>query len=298
MAVTHRMIEAFRAVVQSGSVTRAAGLLNVSQPSVSRLLADLEARLNLALFERRGARLTATNAALELYDVVERSFVGLERVQDAALQIRNRQSGGLTLATISAFGYTLLPEVLRSFSASPGAPPVRVHIVPSQQALSMLALRRCDLAFASIPPSADIGRQVAAFALKGRVILPEGHRLGQGAEALTPATLAEEPMIAVAAHSLPRAETDRAFAQHGVTPRIAIETLQSFSALQLVRAGLGFAVVDPMTSLMHEKAGGVSRAFLPEVDFSFSAYTWRVADEALWVQRFVDHAQEAVGALS
>lgn len=294
--ITHRMIEAFRAVAQSGSVTRAAGVLNISQPSVSRLLADFEARLGLRLFERRGTRLTATAAALELFDEVERSFLGLERVRDAAVQIRARQSGGLTVAALSALGFSLLPPVLRAFHDA-GAPPVKLHIVPSQVALTMLAMRQCDLAFATIPPSAEIGRQLGSFSLQARVILPAGHRLAVGDEPLTPRDLAAEPMVTLVANSLPRIDIDRAFASQGVLPSVVIETMQAISAAQMVRAGLGFAVVDPMTASAHVAAGGASRPFLPAVDLSFGAYSWRQPDDAGWIERLVGRVAEAVAAV-
>lgn len=295
--ITHRMVQAFRAVLQSGSVTRAAAVLNVSQPSVSRLLADLETRTGLSLFERRGPRLTPTAAGLELYEDVERAFVGLEHVRDAAEQIRSRHSGVLTVAAISAVGYALLPQVLQAFRAEPGAPRLRLHIVPSQQALTMLSLRRCDLAFAVIPPSAEIGRQLHDFPMRGRVILPAGHRLAHGRRPLEPGDLVGEPMVALVTQSLPRIDTDKAFALAGVTPTIVAETMQSYSAAQLVRAGLGFAIVDPMTAGAHEAQGGASRAFAQDVDFSFGAYAWRATHAGDWIERLCAFTAAAVAAL-
>ncbi|MGX9964899.1 LysR substrate-binding domain-containing protein [Roseomonas sp. F4] len=291
------MVEAFRAVMQSGSVTRAAGMLNISQPSVSRLLADLEAGLGLRLFDRRGTRLTATSEGIELHDEVERSFLGLARVIDTAERIRTRHSEVLSVATIPALGNTLLPEVLRGFQALRGAPVVHLHIVPSQQALSMLAQRRCDLAFASIAPAPEIGRQVATFPMRGRVILPAAHRLADASRALTPELLAGEAMVALAAHSVMRVETEQAFARFGVAFHVAIETMQAFSAAQLVQAGFGCAIVDPMTARAHEAAGGVSHAFEPAIDFSFSAYAWRTGDQMGWIERFVASVAAAVASL-
>lgn len=296
--VTHRMVEAFRAVMQSGSVTRAAGMLNISQPSVSRLLSDLEARLGLRLFDRRGTRMTATSEGIELHDEVERSFIGLARVLDTAEQIRTRRSEVLSVATIPALGNTLLPDVLRGFKALSGAPVVHLHIVPSQQALSMLARRQCDIAFASIAPALEIGRQIAAFPMRGRVILPAAHRLAHTGRTLTPEMLSDEPMVALAAHSLMRVETEQAFAQRGVPFRVAIETMQAFSAAQLVQAGFGCAIVDPMTARIHEGLGGASCAFEPAIDFSFGAYAWRMGDQMGWIERFVAAVAAAVASLA
>src|SRR5690625_7672400 len=76
-----RQVEAFRAVMQFGSITAAAQALGVTQPAVSRLIADLEYAISFLLFERRGARLLPTREAIELYGEVERMYYGLDRLE-------------------------------------------------------------------------------------------------------------------------------------------------------------------------------------------------------------------------
>ena len=83
-----RQVEAFRALMQWRTVTRAAQALGISQPAVSRLLADFEAKTAQAFFERRQGRLLSTVEAHALHDEVERAFSGFERVAQAAAQIR------------------------------------------------------------------------------------------------------------------------------------------------------------------------------------------------------------------
>ncbi|HKH26818.1 MAG TPA: LysR family transcriptional regulator, partial [Sphingomicrobium sp.] len=78
--INSRQVEAFRAMMLTGSVTEAAKLMNVTQPAVSRLLRDFQALLKMELFEKRGTGLVPVAAATALYMEVERSFVGLERI--------------------------------------------------------------------------------------------------------------------------------------------------------------------------------------------------------------------------
>lgn len=85
-----RQIEAFRALMQTRTATRAAAALGVSQPAVSRLLADFEAGVGFALFERRNGRLWPTAHAHALHEEVERAFTGFERVIQAAARWRRR----------------------------------------------------------------------------------------------------------------------------------------------------------------------------------------------------------------
>jgi len=109
MRLSHRQIEAFRAIIESGSVTAAADLLFLTQPSVSRLLADLEAELGFALFARIGRSLTPTPEADALYEEVRRSFVGLQEISRVADDIRQYRSGSLKIAAMPALGLQFLP---------------------------------------------------------------------------------------------------------------------------------------------------------------------------------------------
>src|SRR5207253_1806325 len=90
--INSRQVEAFRAMMLTGSVTDAAKLMAVTQPAVSRMLRDFQALLKMELFERRGSGLVPTASATALYMEVERSFVGLERITAAAEEIRGRRT--------------------------------------------------------------------------------------------------------------------------------------------------------------------------------------------------------------
>src|SRR5258708_21111610 len=104
-----RQVEAFRALMQRHTVTRAAQTLHVSQPAVSRLLADFEAGVGFTLFERQQGRLVPTAEARVLYEEVERAFVGLDRISHAAQPIRAMRLGSFRV---------------------PGSPAVALHLRP------------------------------------------------------------------------------------------------------------------------------------------------------------------------
>ena len=102
-----RQVEAFRTVMMRGSMTVAAQEMRTSQPSISRLIAELEASIGLTLFERRAGRIRPTPEGLSFYREVERSFLGLENLAHAARDIRApgrwatvaRRAPGVRLAT-------------------------------------------------------------------------------------------------------------------------------------------------------------------------------------------------------
>src|ERR1700682_6310484 len=113
--INSRQVEAFRAMMMTGSVTDAAKLMAVTQPAVSRLLRDFQALLKTELFERRGSGLVPTASATAPYMEVERAFVGLERITPAAEEIRGRRTGTLRIAALPALSNGYLPRLAGGF---------------------------------------------------------------------------------------------------------------------------------------------------------------------------------------
>ena len=87
-AVNLRHIEIFHAVMTTGNLTEAARMLHTSQPTVSRELARFEKVLGLKLFERTRGRLQPTVQGLRLFEEVQRSWYGLDRIVSAAESLR------------------------------------------------------------------------------------------------------------------------------------------------------------------------------------------------------------------
>ena len=78
-----RQLEAFRATMRSGSITGAAKLLHISQPSVSRLIAELESSLGFQLFTRTGHGLVSSVEARKFQQSVESMFIGMDKLKAA-----------------------------------------------------------------------------------------------------------------------------------------------------------------------------------------------------------------------
>ena len=89
-----RQVEAFKSMIEYGTVDRAADMLHVSQPAMSKLIAHLEADTGLRLFDRMKRRLVPTAHAMRLYEEVGRIFAGVLQVESAVDAIR-RAAGGL-----------------------------------------------------------------------------------------------------------------------------------------------------------------------------------------------------------
>jgi DNA-binding transcriptional LysR family regulator len=143
--ITHRHIEVFRAVMTAGSATGAADLLHSSQPTVSRELARLESLLGYALFERVQGRLRANARALALWDEVQRSWQGLERVVDRAVALGRSDAVQLAVLCLPALAHALLPgAAARLMQVQPHA---RLSVTPQESPLleEWMSAQRFDL---------------------------------------------------------------------------------------------------------------------------------------------------------
>jgi DNA-binding transcriptional LysR family regulator len=151
--LTHRHVEIFRAVMTAGSVTGAAQALFTSQPTISRELSRMESLLRLTLFDRVRGRLLPTVQAYALFEEVQRSYAGLERVADTALRLRQFTEGQLSLACLPAFAHALLPGACARFQAAHPGVSVSVNPVESPLLEERLAARDfAGQAFVSFHP--------------------------------------------------------------------------------------------------------------------------------------------------
>ena len=110
-----KALESFREIMAAGSVTGAAQVLGMSQPAVSRLLAQLEGDLGFRVFDRVKGRLVPTAHALVLYEEVDMAFHGLERVRALAQDIVSINAGHLRVVAPPTFAEGPLVPVIASF---------------------------------------------------------------------------------------------------------------------------------------------------------------------------------------
>lgn len=110
--ITQQQIEIFRTVLAEGSLSAAGRRLNLSQPSISRILADLEARVGFPLFLRRARGMAPTAEAEFFQRAVETTYAALNTLEDAAREIAQRRRGHLSLVVNFALALDLAPRAL------------------------------------------------------------------------------------------------------------------------------------------------------------------------------------------
>lgn len=269
MSITLRHIEVFRAVMTAGSVTAAAALLRTSQPTVSRELARFESLVRVRLFDRVRGRLVPTAPALMLYEEVRRSYVGLERIVDAAASIRQFEQGQLSVICLPTFAQTLLPVACRRFLAD--FPTVQLSITPQESPLleEWLTAQRHDIGITETAAAPPATRQALLFSGDMVCVLPDRHPL-LAKTRLSPQDFAGERFVSLSLLDSYRQQLDDVFDRHGVERRLAIETASAASVCAMVRQGLGLAIVNPLTAMSEAGNGLHLRRFSARIPFTVS----------------------------
>jgi len=292
--VNLRQVEAFRAVMLSGSVTAAAGMMGVTQPAVSRLLRDLQSLLKMPLFEKRGTGLVPTAAATALYAEVERSFSGLDRILAAAEDIRTRRTGMLRIAALPALANGFMPRFAGHFLRNRPNLNFSLFGVISPLVIDWVINLQCDVGFAEAPMAHAGLPTIRLPALPRVAILPDGHHLCSKS-ILRPRDFEGETFISLTSSSNSRHLIDSVFIKHGISRILRVETTLSEIMCGMVSSGLGVSICDPFTAAEFASRGVVSRPFLPHIDFEVAAVfppqrrPSPVAEE--FVEAFAEHVR-------
>lgn len=289
--ITLRHLEAFRAVMLRRSVTAAAESLQVTQPVVTRLLAEFEARIDIRLFDRVKSRLVPTTEATLLLEDVHQSLLGIERIQNASQNVRFRRMLKLDIAAAPALAISFLPSAIAKFSADYPETLVSLRMYSSPIVLDMVQSDRIDVGFVMTSTDHTKFKGLVSLAT-GRwvVALPHGHRLASKVS-LSPPDFVNESQVSLPTMLETRTKLDHLFISHRVQRRVNIETPFSFAAIKLVEAGAGLAIVDPLTACTYQGACVKFVPFKPDVPCEYSMVISSQRSSTLLLKPFVDTAR-------
>jgi DNA-binding transcriptional LysR family regulator len=287
-----RQLEAFRAVILRQSITRAAEMLHITQPAVTRLILDLETEIGFSLFTREKGRLFPTSDALLLYQEVERSFVGVERIAHAAQQIRSLTRGSLNVAAAPALALNLLPEWITDFTRAHEGVTVSLLIHGTRLVGELVASEQCDIGFVTYTAWQPGVRLETLFSADMKCILPKGHRLSRK-RVITPEDLAGEKFISFPREYDTRRIVDDIFAARQIERVMSAECQLSAAIATFVARGAGVSVIDPVsTDYLTE---GVSvHDFAPAIPFEYGVVTSDRQPPSRLTCAFVDFVRERV----
>jgi len=146
-------LQAFVAVATTGSFSRAAGQLCLTQPAVSKRITTLEEQLGTRLFDRIGRRITLTEAGHTLRPRAEHILAEMEDSRRAIANLKQTIAGRLSIGTSHHIGLHRLPPVLRTFSSAHPGVELDLHFMDSEAACRAVEQGELELGIVTLPPN-------------------------------------------------------------------------------------------------------------------------------------------------
>ena len=251
MSLKH--IEAFRVVMQAGSMTEAARRLHTSQPQVSRLVAQLEAIAGFALFTRSGTRLLPSLDGKRFFQDVEKAFAGLQGLEAAAANIRTFGGDRLAVAAMPRIAGGVLSMAVAQFTRDHPGTLVTIHSGAAATVNTWVSGGLCELGLAVLYGDDVPGMRVETLLrMDCACVLPRGHQLAPQRQ-VQASDLDGEPFVSFPLGSGPRERIDQVLAAAGVRPSTVLESDLGASVCSLVALGLGVSVINPLAALDEQR---------------------------------------------
>lgn len=263
--ISLRQIEAFKTMVETESVTAAARSMHVSQPSVSRLLRDLEYNVGFSLFERQRGRLLVTPEAMLLYEEVQKYFQNLQKVAHSAADIRALARGQLRLGSYIALSVTITPKIIKQFTELHPDIFISSTTAQSRQIVDLISSRFADLGIIDPVAITNMIRIERRLQFRCVCAIPAGHPLADK-QNITTAQLAAHKVIGLEKDFLAR-QPNGAKLYETLAPHLRIQMHQSISACALVAEGVGVAIIDPFTAMFCAPLGIEIRRLAVQIPF-------------------------------
>lgn len=269
-----KQLEAFQAIMLSGSTTGAAERMGLSQPAISRLLAQLEEDLALRLFVREKGRLSPT---AEAHALLHDAQVLMDSAQCFRRHAEQLRLGGfkrrlLKVAVPSTLATTLMPVLAKRFMQA--HPDVVLEVLSGSYNDTERALlsRDADIGLVRLPMEMQGLSTRASLDSEAVCIMPRGHALESLAE-VSPTDLIDVSLILLGRQRQIRHDIDMAFRQRRVQPRVALEVHSINEACAHVAQGLGVSIVNALLAQHCPYKAITSRPFRPRISYQLGIAT-------------------------
>ncbi len=256
-------LNAFIAVAEAGSFSDAAERLHLTQPAVSKRIANLEQQLQVRLFDRLGREVSLTEAGRALLPRAYQILNGLDDTRRALSNLNGEISGRLTLATSHHIGLHRLPPLLRAFTRRYPQVALDIQFLDSEVAYDEVLHGRAELAVITLAPQTQAPIEAVPVwdDPLDFVAAPEHPLARNGAVSL--ADVARHPAVFPGGNTFTHHIVQRLFEDQGLRPNIAMSTNYLETIKMMVSIGLAWSVL-PRTMLDEQ----VSRLPLPDIQLS------------------------------
>jgi DNA-binding transcriptional LysR family regulator len=251
-----RQMEAMRAVVRIGTTKDAAPHILLTQSAVSKLISQLEDELNVKLFSRQGGQMILTPEGRMIFEDVDRVLNIVDEMREKSRDTGALRAGKLRIGAMPALGHGLLPQALSALRER--YPNVTTVIEEQGRARieEQVLSGYYDLGLVTLPVQSERLTITGLGTVQAVCVLPPDHRLTKK-KVIDVADLAGEHVISVDPETLLRHKTDTVFGEARVRRKLSVQTQSTLLACQLVRSGIGIAIVHPL----------IAKASMPAIEY-------------------------------
>lgn len=242
MTNNYELYKVFYWAAKTGSLTKAAKALYLTQPSVSHAIKQLEERFGLSLFTRTAKGVTLTQEGMVLYSYIEQSQILITLAEEKMAALKNLDSGELRIGgSDSLFKHYLLPYLEQFHRRYPG---VKLHLNhgTTPEIISFLKEGRIDLGVVRMP-IVDSQLEVRESIELQDCFVAGAHFAGLKGAVLTLEQLLKHPIILFSRNSRARMAITELFQSYGHKLRPEIEVGSVELLIELARKGLGISYV-------------------------------------------------------
>ncbi len=260
--VTLRQMRAFVAAAQAGSVTRAAQHLHLTPSALSMLIRSLEAELAVRLFDRLSRRIELTEAGRELLPALEGVFQNLDAAFDQVRRLTEHRRGRLAVATSPLLAAELMPRLIATFQSQFPAISVVLMDLAVDAIAEAVRAGRADVGICTADAETP-GLEMATLHQDQMMLACPANHLLATRRAVRWSEIVTEPLLLMRSGTGLRTLTDRSFAALGAAIEPVHEVAHVATAIGLVEAGLGLAIL-PSYALGTARSRGVVAVPLTE----------------------------------
>ena len=291
-----RQIEAFKAVIEHGTVSRAAQALFVSQPAVSKLLTHLEEETGLALFERVRGKLAPTGYGVRLYEEVDRIFSGLQQVEQAVESIRRDEQRHLRIGVQPALSVSFIRRVTMGFLETHKDVRLTIETRSSRFVAEWLMTRKIDVGLIGSQVDSPFVDREVLFRSPLVCAFHPNHPLANK-RVIRPRDLDGVPYIGFGTTTQTHELVAGAFKDAGAHLNVVLETSTAPTVCEFVAAGLGVSLIHPLFAAgMHKRM--VLRRFEPELILNFYICRNQASRNPSLTDAFIDQARKVAANIS
>jgi DNA-binding transcriptional LysR family regulator len=291
-----RQIEAFKAVIENGTITRAAEMLHISQPAMSKLIAHLEEDTGLKLFDRLNGRLAPSKRGMRLYEEIDRIFAGVRQVENAVEAIRREEQGRLLVGAMPALSGSFIQQATMGFLQRFPNVFCSIHSRSSERIVDWLVTRKLDVGLVS--SRVDNPYVIAESLMEHPLvcIMPTDHPL-TAKNVIEPHDLDDTPFVSFDLESHTGQRVAVMLETYKVRSNIVLVANVAPTLSQFVMAGLGVSLVHPL--LVSGLQGHLAvRRFEPSVPFDFLLCRSRESRNVALVEAFLHETRATAERIS